>query len=324
MTKYLITLLFIMLICNISCTKNGSEPLTGFEIYLTKNYKWIPREFNLDTIQIDSLPIISSKDIIFYDFSAHNIFLKKNRNEIFRDIMDENNLFKDIATPFILVANGKKIYLSYFWSSTKSNMGPFTDFCIFDSDHFPEDVVNISSGYNLTTLYNSNDLRSDKRIFQALKSDGIYRAGITVCLDSVYILENSDTSTVKYQFQVTNNELNDLYIIDPNLMGENIFNQYTLGIVLKSNNNTFYAEFLPYNVNILENWDKSWYTKLAHGKSISRTVEVKGYSKILPGHYNCFFRFAAPTKIKNSINPDGSRYWIGWTDSNVLELEVNK
>jgi len=321
MKIYLIITLVIILFSSISCTNNSIEGGPKFEIYLTKNYDLSLRDSNIDIIELNTTPIVSSANILFYDFSAHTIFLKNNRIEIFKDIMDENNYFIEVITPFILIANKQKIYLGYFWS-VNSNMGRFNDYCIFDSDYFPSDVINISSGYNFTTSYNSNDLRSDNRILQALKDDAIFRAGINVKLDSVGIFENADTSTVQYRFNLTNNEMNDLFIADPDLMGNDIFNQYTLGVVFKSTNKTYYAEYLPYKIHILENWNKSWYTKLASGESINRLVEVKGYPKIPGGNYTCFFRYAAPTKIENSINADGSRYWLGWTDSDILEIEV--
>ncbi len=319
----ILTLLFLNVFCVKDKNPVGISDESYFSIYLTKVVE-VPYDSDINKLELQSSPLISPSDISFYDFSTHNIYLKNNRNEIFRNLIDDDNTFKREETfrPFVITVKNERIYLGRLWPHN-SQMGTFGP-AIFDLDYFPKDVIHIFrvEPYNFLR-YDTSDIRNDDRIRQGLKEASLFHAGLSVELDSVKILVNSSLSTVQYSFTIINNDQNDLYIPDPYLMGDSLFHNYTRGVVFKANGNIYWCMFRPWYITAFENWDPSWYRKLKTNESIKRTVVVKGYPYIPSGTYSCYFTYVAPTKIeRNSRFRSDGRYWIGWVYSDILSVDI--
>ena len=78
---------------------------------------------------------------------------------------------------------------------------------------FPEDVMHISRAWS-----DGDDRRDNSRLKDALIALGLYHAGISINLKSVNIVDNSDTATVEYTFEITNKDQDSLFVIDPDKM----------------------------------------------------------------------------------------------------------
>ena len=197
---------------------------------------------------------------------------------------------------------------------------PFID--ELDLNYFPIDIMHISRIW-----LDQPDIRDDLRIKHSLMDLNFYHAGLQVKLFSVTVITNSDTSTIRYTFSFSNNDIDNLYVLDSDLMGSERFHYYTNGVIFRDDKNqkSLESEYKrvvapePYN-----SWDAAWFTKIPRSQSISRSIILKGYPSISKGDYKCYFYFSNPININKTERwlHDG-RYWIGTTKSNEIYLKIN-
>jgi hypothetical protein len=218
--------------------------------------------------------------------------------------------------PFVVVANKERCYIGSFHSAILSiaSRGPYMD--EFDVGYYPRDVMHISKGW-----IDTNDIRNDGRIKNVLISLDLYHGGISVDLKSVNIIENADTSTVEYVFRITNIDQGNLYVIDPDKMGVELFHYFTNGIVFQGDGvlfqSTYKKVFTPST-----SWDATWFTEIPINSFIERTVRLRGYPKLLPGKYRCYFTFSDPKVEKENRYLAGERIWLGSLVSSTIETEI--
>jgi len=217
---------------------------------------------------------------------------------------------------FVVVAGGERCYTGSFHSIVLSSLppGPYMD--EIDVGCYPEDVMHISK-----CRIDTNDVRSDNRIKNALISLGLYHGGISIELKSVQVIENKDTSTVEYVYKITNNDQDELFVDDPDKMGE-LFHYFTNGVVLQGNGTllqSLYKKVIQPSVD----WDAAWFTEIPQGASIERTVILKGYPQIPSGNYRCYFYFRNPHVEKENRSLSGGRIWIGETSSDTIQVGIN-
>ena len=322
---------FIVLIacCLFSCNKN---PVThndkmDFAIYLLEDSELSymeASEYNLDTLEIESTPWLSLNDIEMYDFSTHYIYLSTPKETIFEGLMNEAGIFDGfLLKPFLLVAGQERIYLGEFISALSSSFGgccPHID--DIEQRIVPSDILPIR-GCNIQGM---PDVRNDSRIATVLSKNKIYHVGISVELKNVEVIDNADTASIVYSFEITNNDKDDLFIPDPDLMGTELFHYYTNGILFLSEDNHYYSsqykktiEPTPY-----DSWKTEWFSKVPSKGTLQQTVHLKGYPQLPPGQYNCEFVFAGPNKIEEGVRMCGHlRYWIGEVKSTEIQMEIS-
>jgi len=167
-------------------------------------------------------------------------------------------------------------------------------------------------------------VRTDARIKEALIAGEVYHAGIDVDLINVEIIDNADTSTVRYSFIIKNNDTDALYVADPNLMGTNLFHYYTNGVEFRDSDNHYY--YSRYKTTSSpephDSWEPDWFVKIESGASISRIVVLKRYPHFPSDTYNCYFKYGGPSGIEldDRIISDG-RYWIGSTETEAITFD---
>lgn len=320
----------IILLISSVCVRN-KNPLSPsdtsiFSIFLLKDpnitYQQA-EEQNLDQLEIQNEPWLSSDDISMYDFSTHFMYLKNDKDSLFKDMVDDLYVFNDfLLKPFIMVANHERIYLGCFISSLSSVGCTGPNIRDIEQLFYPTDIVPIRN----CDIEGWSDDRNDSRIRSALSELNLFHAGLTVTLNSVNIIENSDTSTISYSFTIYNNDHDNLLIPDPDLMGSELFHYYTNGIDFWSSDNKYYysqyKEVTAPNPN--DNWDPSWFSELKSNHSIQRTVHLKGYPQMPAGTYRGYFKYSGPSKIDRTerINQN-CRYWLGDVKSNTISINVN-
>src|SRR6185312_8510123 len=96
-------------------SKTNIESQIKFGIFLTINPDLAIRASKVDLarIQLASSPVISADDILSYDFSTHAM---KLRGETLARIPNP----PVHGLPFVVVANGQRIYLGAFWTDVSS------------------------------------------------------------------------------------------------------------------------------------------------------------------------------------------------------------
>lgn len=322
-------MLFISVIFLSECSVNES-PLTPvnqqthFGIYFLKDSlltEYLVREVAIEKLVPDDEPWLNDKDIEYYDFSSHCIYLKK-------DINDLLNYYKGVyhplsyfiySKPFVVTAGSKKCYVGAFHSLVLSSIpiGPYIS--KIDTSYYPKDVLYIEKAPG-----NGRDIRNDENVKDYLLRNNKYHAGLEIELKSIKMIENSDTSEIEYSIRIKNNDSDDLMIIDPDKMGSGLFHYFTNGpYFYDANSSKIYGSYqkavispLPY-----DSCDKNWFTLIKSNQFIERTIRLKGYEHLPTGKYNCIMNFADPTKVpKNNRLINGIRIWLGQIESNSLSV----
>lgn len=130
-----------------------------FEIYLVKNpVTQAAVEIGMKNVELQDTPIITDKDIKLYNWFNHSL-------EINEEVYDRIPQVHTSGVPFVVVADGERIYLGAFWSSFSSLS---TRLPVIDTVQKP---FSISLGYPQDNKEGC-DPRSDKRIYKALNEIG--------------------------------------------------------------------------------------------------------------------------------------------------------
>ena len=282
-------------------------------------------EKNIDELELAPLPWLCDNDIEFYDWSSHCIYLKKDKsyflpnwnNDSFTQFpVDWNN------KPFIVTAYDEKCYLGFF-AGALSNFGIAPEIRDSYSNFYPANILNLYWAW----LY--HDFPQDHpEVQRALIESGLYHGGISVLFDTtdantLCMVENADTSTISYKFRITNEDEDNLYILDPDKMGTEFFHWFTNGLVFQHvETRKLYESRWKKLAELpsLDYWSPNWFTKLSSGDTITRTVVLKGYPHLPPGEYLFEFKYGIihPGMEKDDLELADGRYWIGKTRSNIL------
>ncbi len=315
---------FILLLIISSCTtdelinnpdeKSSSDEPVGLNIYevIADSSELVNLRSNNDIditqLEISEEPWLSNNEIDIYDFSTHIIYLKPGINKSF------NSDF--LITYYLITANNEKCYIAVYWPpylcSLPSNP-------VLSWGFYPEDIVSISEFWYSPD--SENDIRNDIRVKNALIETGKYHGGLKCELQNIIISGDK----VKYTYELKNEDSDNLYVLDPDKMGDGLFHYYTNGVYFKNDENIIY----PGNDDVIhpdsyDSWEKEWFTLIEAGKTITRTVEKGNYENIPNGKYNCTFRFPAV----NNINRDerylaDGRIWLGEIVAEMNDFEVN-
>ena len=276
----------------------------------------------LSKIAIQDHPWLTNEDIDFYDFSSHLIYLKQDKSKFLPERVDLGFPKSWWDKPFIVLANGQRRYVGIFSSSLSSYKWPVPE--IYDGFNYliySDDLMYIQ--WSWFPAADLNDSRNDFIVKQALINANILHEGIKVRLDKILFTENSDTATVEYTYTIKNNDALNLYVLDPDKMGIKLFNRYCNGPSILKSDEISTRESIYKKVDTSQpSWNPDWFVRINSGDSITRVVNLKGYSHFPPGTYYCELIFNSIRKIPKDqrVLSDG-RYWIGQTISNLIAVQ---
>ncbi|MEA1987085.1 MAG: hypothetical protein U9N76_06320 [Candidatus Marinimicrobia bacterium] len=328
MKIYLYFILHILILLFLFGCVNFEDDAPSFAIYFLKDSTLTMKDIedkNIDELKLSNNAWLTQDDIEFYDWSSHCIYLKKDKTFLFPNW--ENNNFNEFPPewadkPFVVVANGNRCYMGYFesffshyWKTPLISDG-------FNS-MYPSDVLFIDWWW----LYHDYP-QNNPNIKNALMNAGIYHGGISVTFDvtdAILNIEDADTSTITYKFTITNNDEDDLYVIDPDKTGSDLFHWFTNGLTFQDiNTGKIYEPRWRKYVQLpsTDYWSSDWFTKLKSGHSIQRTVVLKGYPYFPTGKYMFQFKYNGQISgMEKEVRElaDG-RYWLGPTRSNIMVM----
>jgi hypothetical protein len=158
-------LIAIFVSCNNSVAPEFND---RFAIYLLKEDTLLTKDvenLSISKLQLKSEPVLTYNDIILYDSENHKIYLNNNFSNYLGK--DSTRVFSKIfGVPFVLVANGGRIYLGSFVTGISSWL-PKTPKIVDYSVNNMEKSFIISGApiYDESTFI---DIRNDNRIFTAL------------------------------------------------------------------------------------------------------------------------------------------------------------
>lgn len=326
----------IILTILISCEKNNN-PLSPcsksdyvFAIYFLRDDNLKMKDVydkSLSELRLSLVPWLYDKDIRFYDWSSHCIYLKEDKTHLIPDWENKRyNAFPPewADKPFVVVANGTRCYLGYLERAlSPSPLWIAAQISDIMNDMYPLDVLFIEWIW----LYHDYP-QNNPNVKNALMKAGLYQGGISVTFDTtdantLRMVENADTSTISYKFTITNNDEDNLYIIDPDKTGSDLFHWFTNGLTFQNiETKKIYEARWRKHVTppSLDYWSPDWFIKLESGQSIQRTVILKGYPYFPTGEYIFEFRYDGQIigMEKEEREIEDGRYWLGPTRSNIL------
>lgn len=292
-------LIFIFVLLFISCSKEDNvidhlDISKSINIYLVKedNPELHEANFDLNTVVLESSPWVSGSDIELYDWSAHTFYLN-------REVEKE----KYAGRHFVVTSHEKRLFAGVFFPMYMSSIPQIPSILPEDGYFNPKDIIQFGQfGY-----YRSGNLDENTKFKNTLISSGLFREGIDVQLNEI---KKINTASLEYTFTITNNDEETLYLLDPQKMGNSRFHYYTNGVSLVQNESYFWPNSL--DATRSEKINSNWYVKLSPGKSISRKVQLAGFTKLPTGNVEATFHFpgAKLTKTGSWKKPDG-RIWLG-------------
>ena len=137
-----------------SFSLKADEKTPSFAIYLVKE----PNE-KIENAILESIPLITDKDIISYEWKDHIITLTEEGAKKIPDKWGDE---------FIIVANGQRCYQGMFWSSLLSSIYSKPIINVFRKTN----VIKIKRAYPSEKYARGTDPRSDERIKNALEALG--------------------------------------------------------------------------------------------------------------------------------------------------------
>jgi len=306
---------------------NGEDP--AFAIYLaadTSTKIWdLPAE-DLTTLDLSDTPLLTSSDLRLYDFSAHVMYLRDHRSDILPYSSGRESFFLDswCHRPFLIMAHDVPLYAGQFSCSVSSLIGAMVpEFSDLSGCMYPINTLHIDWDWHTPDL---EDPRRNEYVRAALMDAGVFRAGISVRLDSLSSSNDDDLSIVEYTFTLTNNDIDDLFVPDPELMGDALYHYFTNGLVI---HNLETGESLgrvnrsaDFGLGITR-WRESWYTRVPSGTSITRTTVVDAIEQLTPGEYLATMIYQAPATVPAfRVFRNGGRVWLGDVLSEPVGLSI--
>lgn len=291
--------LLLIILALSSCKHDDIEVLhrgdgTQISIYLVKEGEVDFHEYDIDinSLELEKTPWVKSSDIDFYDWSSHSFYLKKE--------VEKGELS---GRHFVVCADNEPLFVGIFWPMYMSSL-PMIPAILPEDDWFtPKDVVRFSQ----FGFFRPGELDENTEFKQKIIAAGISRNGIKVELTS---LKESGSHSVKYTFEVTNIDSENIYVLDPEKMGESRFHYYSNGVSLKKDDMYYWPS--GFETTASEEIKSTWYYKLMPGRSITRTVTIDGFDSLPSGQVEATFRFPGTSlKETGSWKKKDGRIWIG-------------
>ena len=250
--------------------------------------------------------VVGGNDILFYDSSAHLLLLKENLE------------LKQGVTDFDVLVKSDAIYQGTIFSCY-SSFWPSSQYIITDCFFYGKNVIEIGC------YSNTNDLRNDPRIINALGESGLLHRGLSCSIENIKVNSFDNYSAVECNITIKNNDDFSYYILDPAKMGELDFNCYTGGLSFL-NINTKVSSFLRWSVPNSDWADLTMndFSILKGGAEVKYTFKSSDYYKMEKGVYKAQFRFCG---LKYSL-PDfnlsqkDGRIWIGELNNSMENITI--
>ena len=236
--------------------------------------------------------VLVGNDIMFYDSSAHLLFLKKDLE------------LKQGVTGFDVLVNNDIIYQGTIFPCYLSSR-PLSHYSISDCFFYGKNVIEFNC------YPDTNDLRNDPRIINSLGQSGLLHRGLSCSIDNIKVNSFDNYSAVECSITIKNNDNFNYSILDPAKMGELDFNCYTGGLNFQ-NINTKVSSFLRWSVPNSDwaNLTMNDFSILKAGSEVKYTFKSSDYYKMEKGIYKAQFRFCGLRYSLPDFNLSQKDGWI--------------
>ena len=272
-----------------------------------KNKSTVLDSLNGFCILFDSSNLIATKDIDYYDFSTHMVYLKD-----YNKILTPNN-YQFVYRPFTVFTGKEAMYSGTFWPGYSNSMpaGAYIDYPSF----YPAYVMRINYRPPFQQQDNpENDPRKDERIVKALKSSGLYHEGLTLIINESRINPGNEISIT---FTIVNRDTFNYYILSPEKMGLSLFHYFTNGLILMNNQSGILKHKITVDTtHYWSDWSMAWLEKLNGRDSLTWSISYEAFDPVPPGNYEAYFTFPGLSHIELAdVKRNDGRVWLGSLES---------
>jgi hypothetical protein len=264
--------------------------------------------------------IINEHDIIFYDSSTCNLFLKNNLqiDYVIGEIPNVDYI------EFSVNVDKHEIYQGIVYPADVAVPSPTPLFIgSYSYPHFDSDIVPFR---NVDFYTNSIDQRNNPRIINSLDKSHLLNNGITCRIDSIYISAQNDSSVICV-FTINNHDNINYYVPDPNKMGAGRFSFCLGGLYLKSKetNIDIYGDWIN-----LAGWEvltMDDFSFLESNGEITFTYEYSFKSNIIEGNYECRFYYKllhGYGRLALPLAQNDGRIWAGDIYLSIDNITIEK
>ncbi|HRX12275.1 MAG TPA: hypothetical protein P5210_11530 [Draconibacterium sp.] len=287
----LFILLFTSCLSDVENYRNHTQ--SDINIFLVKEGQLLVHDSDVDlnSLQLESTPWVKSTEIDLYDWSSHTFYLNTEKEKE-----------KYSGQHFVVVSGDERLFIGVFFPMEMSSFPQMPSITPEDAIFYPKNVIHFGQlGHQFT-----GNMEEQNEFKKALISSDLLREGIKVELTRV---KKKNQATIEYTFQVTNIDLENIYVLDPDKMGASRFHYVTNGTWL-SVNGTYYFPNQVYNT-AFDKVQDSWYCKLKPGEKMTRNVELSNFPSLPSGKVKCSFSFPGSNMKSGDWKKPGGRIWIG-------------
>ncbi len=239
-------------------------------------------------------------DIELYDTSTNILYFKKPQD--FFNKMYENT--------FAFLDNGVQIYQGSFSPGYSSSIpiGPF----ITSPSMYGNFALRIDNWFHP----NNPDVRRDPKMIEILNQHNLLHSGLSISSSSVEIT----SAQLIFKFTVTNHDQTDLFILDPDKTGPNLFHFFTNGLYIYdlAHKEVFASTIQHQTPDPWNSWKIEWLSELKSGDSKEFSITYPLINTISPGEYDTRFEYPGLSHVtKDQFYQGNSRIWMG-------DISVNK
>ena len=263
--------------------------------------------------------VISEKDIVYYDSSTCNLFLKNNLH--FKYVFGEPPNVDYLK--FSVFVDTDTIYQGIVYPADVAQPPPNPCFIAsysYPYEYFDGDIISI----RYPDFYsNIIETRHNNLVINSLEKSSLLKKGITCSIDSIYLSSQND-SIVTCVFTIKNHDVINYYIPDPVKMGFGRFSLCLGGLSLKykEKNDDIYVKF-----NNLFGWEVITIDDLSllnGNDEVTFTYESLFNKNLNPGLFECRFYYCfliGYGKLSIPLAQEAGRIWAG--DINLVKDNMN-
>ena len=162
--------LFLALMATLLGLGCQARPADTFALYLLAGdiAATEAQGLNLEALELERKPLITSADLLSYDWQTHTLELTSNAyaqiQQIFPTPVQVNGI------PFVTCVGDERIYMGGFWTPASSLS--FDGVVIMQPLDPAGTRIQISWGYPGSAVFSDADPRADERILSALEQAG--------------------------------------------------------------------------------------------------------------------------------------------------------
>ena len=244
--------------------------------------------------------VLNHKDIEYYDFSTHMIYLKEGIS-----------LMEDVLETGVnaVYAEGEKIYDLAVMNPWDSYMpsGPL----LWNWSYFGDFVIHIDL-LRPVAPGSAEDPREDVRVAKALLRYEQFHPGLAC---EIVEIRRVEAGHLELELELRNEDVYPYLYPDPEKMGSALYHYFTNGLSLRDANEVnYYHEMVPESPDPEGEWNPEWLSVIGSGANVRLIIDYPHFNEVPPGEYRAWFRFPGENYhlTRDDLVQEQGRIWMGY------------